>query len=176
MDKATMGPRITAVHLSAKHSFSKATQPEITLLTGEGVQGDAHCGVLVKHRYMVRKDPTKPNLCQVHLLQHELLDELGLQPGELGENITTRGFDLLTLPTGTRLEMGDAMLEVTGLRSPCSQINGLRAGLMKECFIPKSKAPRAGIMAIVIHGGTVRPDDAIRVTLPQEPHRPLVCV
>ncbi|MCU1321696.1 MAG: hypothetical protein JWM43_1345 [Acidobacteriaceae bacterium] len=171
-----MAPHITAVHLSAKHSFSKVAQPEITLLAGEGVQGDAHCGVLVRHRYMVRKDPTKPNLCQVHLLQHELLDELGLQPGELGENITTRDFDLLTLPTGTRLGIGDAVLEVTGLRSPCNQINAIRPGLMKECFVPKSESPRAGIMAIVVSGGAVRPDDTIHVTLPPEPHRPLVCV
>jgi hypothetical protein len=171
-----MPPHITSVQLSATHSFTKNPQPSITLIPGQGVQGDAHCGTLVQHLYLVRKDPTQPNLCQVHFLQHELLDELDLQPGQLGENLTTRGLDLITLPTGTRLAIGDTLLEVTGLRSPCNQINRLRPNLMKSCFIPKSKQPRAGIMAIVLQGGTILPNDLIRITLPSLPHSPLVCV
>ncbi len=174
-----MPPQVTAVHLSPKHTFTKTSQTRLTLLTGEGVQGDAHCGTLVQHLYLVRKDPTKPNLCQVHLLQQELLEELNLQPGHLGENLTTQGLDLITLPTGTHLAIGTTLLEVTGLRSPCNQINRLRPGLMKSCFIPNSrqpKQPRAGIMAIVLQGGTIHPNDPIHVTLPPLPHRPLICV
>ncbi len=142
-------------------------------------------GATVRHRYKVRKDPTQPNLCQVHLLQHELLDELHLagfevEPGQMGENVTTRGLNLIALPTGTRLALGEsAVVEVTGLRSPCSQINGFQAGLMKACFgldAHGKKAPRAGIMSIVIAGGEVRSGDSIGVELPAEPHRALVCV
>ena len=171
-----MPPHITAVHLSAKHAFTKTPQPRITLLTGKGVEGDAHCGTLVQHLYLVRKDPTKPNLSQVHLLQQELLEEEKLQPGQLGENLTTQGLDLITLPTGTHLAICTALLEVTGLRSPCNQINRLRPGLMKSCFIPKTKQPRVGIMAIVLRGGIIHPDDPIQITLPPLPHRPLICV
>lgn len=171
-----MLPHITAVHRSATHSFSKQQQPSITLISGEGVEGDAHCGTLVQHLYLVRKDPTRLNVCQVHLLQHELLDELDLQPGRLGENLTTRDLDLIALPTGTHLTIGTALLEVTGLRSPCNQINRLRPHLMKSCFIPKSKQPRAGIMAIVLQGGIIHPNDTIHVTLPPLPHSPLICV
>jgi MOSC domain-containing protein YiiM len=176
---------ITAVNISPTHSFSKAPQESIRLLAGLGVEGDAHLGVKVKHRYQVRKDPNQPNLCQVHLLQTELLDELSatglrVEPGQMGENITTRGLDLMSLPTGTRLDLGEtAVVEVTGMRSPCSQLNGLRPGLMKACFsvdARKKKSPRAGIMGIVLHSGEVRPCDPIRVTLPPEPHVALRCV
>ena len=168
---------ITAVHRSSTHSFSKTTQLYIQLLEGLGVEGDAHCGALVQHRYQLRKDPSQPNLCQVHLLQQELLDELDIPAGLLGENITTLNLDLLSLPTGTRLTLGaTAIVEVTGLRMPCDQINKLRPGLMKRCFAPKTKVPRAGIMTIVITGGTVQPTDTIEVKLPPYPHRPLICV
>ena len=174
---ALMHPHITAVHLSATHSFTKSPQTGITLLAGLGVEGDAHCGALVQHLYMVRKDPTRPNLCQIHLLQHELLDELEIAPGQLGENVTTREIDLLTLPTGTQLALGvTALLEVTGLRNPCNQINRLKPGLMKACFTHGKNSPRAGIMAIVLQGGEVRPNDRIRITLPPLPYRPLICV
>jgi MOSC domain-containing protein YiiM len=176
---------VVSVSLSGSHSFSKATMLSIRLLTGLGVEGDAHCGALVKHRYHVRKDPTRPNLCQVHLLQAELFDELAVKgfdvaPGEMGENITTREIDLLALPTGARLLLGEAaVVEVTGLRNPCVQMNQLRPGLMPAVIErrPRGEVVRkAGIMGIVIAGGDVLPGDAIRVELPPRPWRALVAV
>ena len=183
-----MEPRmsqIVAVSLGSKHTFSKKTADRITLLTGLGVEGDAHCGALVKHRYHVKKDPTKPNLCQVHLLQSELFEELAakgfvIAPGEMGENITTSGLDLLNLPTGTILKLGkDAVVEVTGLRNPCILMNQFRPGLMAAVIERKSAGKvvkKAGIMSIVIAGGIVQPGDTIHVELPPQPWRPLVCV
>lgn len=179
-----MPPTVTAVHLSSTHSFSKQPQLQIHLIAQHGVEGDAHAGPLTQHLYLQRKDPTQPNLCQVHLLQSELLDELSLAPGQMGENITTRNLDLIHLPTGTLLQIGPTVvLEVTGLRSPCNQINQLHPGrkpsLMQTCFLPPpaaKKQPRAGIMSIVLTGGDITPGDPIRITLPPEPHRPLPCV
>lgn len=174
-----------SVSLKATHSFSKDVVESINLLAGLGVEGDAHCGVLVKHRYHVRKDPTKPNLCQVHLLQAELFEELRgkgieIDPGEMGENITTAGVDVLGLPTGARLAIGEtAVVEVTGLRNPCVQMNELRAGLMQAVIekTPAGKVVRkAGIMGIVLEGGVVKAGDAVRVELPERPWRELVCV
>lgn len=136
----TAGPDagvVAAVSRSARHTFSKAPVDGIQLLAGLGVEGDAHMGMTVKHRSRVRVDPTQPNLRQVNLIHAELLDELNAQgfdvaAGQLGENITTRGIDLLGLPTGARLHLGDAaVLEITGLRNPCRQLDGLRPGLMK---------------------------------------------
>jgi MOSC domain-containing protein YiiM len=182
--KQDKSPYVIAVSLSPKHSFSKAQQTSIQLLAGLGVDGDAHAGAKVKHRYQIKKDPNQPNLCQVHLLQNELLEELNasgfsLETGEIGENIATSGLDLMALPTGTRLEVGEsAVVEVTGMRSPCSQLNKLRPGLMKACFTTKAgkKVPRAGIMGIVLVSGEVRAGDSIRVTLPPGPHVALRCV
>lgn len=177
--------RVISVSLSNKHTFSKRTVDQITLLTALGVEGDAHCGALVKHRYHVKKDPTRPNLCQVHLLHAELFEELTAQgiaitAGEMGENITTSGLDLLSLPTGALLRIGnEAVVEVTGLRNPCVQMNRLRPGLMQAVIerTPGSK-PRmkAGIMGIVLTGGFVQPTDTILVDLPPPPWRPMVCV
>ena len=179
------GPRVLAVCRSGRHGFSKPTALQIRLVAGLGVEGDAHAGETVKHRSRVRKDPTAPNLRQVHLIQAELFDELrgkgfAVQPGDLGENVTTSGIDLLALPTGTRLHLGaTAMVEVTGLRNPCIQIDGFQKGLMKATLDKDAAGNlirKAGIMSIVLAHGDVRPGDAIRVELPSMPHRPLLPV
>lgn len=174
--------QVTAVSRSATHTFSKRTCDSIRLLAGIGVEGDAHAGVTVKHRSRVKQDPSQPNLRQVHLIQSELHTELraaGFQvaAGQMGENVTTEGIDLLGLPTGARLRLGsDAVIEVTGLRNPCAQLNGLQDGLMAALVY---RAPdgtlirKAGVMGIVLTGGEVRPGDPIVVELPPEPHRPL---
>ena len=159
-----MEMRVSSVSRSARHTFSKATQPEITLLAGLGVEGDAHAGVTVRHRYMVKKDPSAANLCQVHLIAEELFIELAAEgievaAGEMGENITTRGFDLLRLGRNALLHLGEsAVVRVTGLRQPCSQMNGLRAGLMKACLprVGGKVVRRAGVMGVVVEGGVVR--------------------
>jgi MOSC domain-containing protein YiiM len=176
---------VAAVSLRAGHHFSKTPSPGIRLLKGLGVAGDAHMGETVKHRSRVRKDPMQPNLRQVHLIHAELFDELrakgfAVKPGELGENITTAGIDLLALPTGTRLHLGaSAVVEITGLRNPCIQIDNFQKGLMAATL---DKDPdgnlvrKAGIMSIVIAEGDVRPGDAVRVELPAMPHRPLLPV
>jgi MOSC domain-containing protein YiiM len=180
-----MNPIVTSVSRSATYTFSKPLQPNIRLITALGVEGDAHLGVTVKHRSRMRKDPTRPNLRQVHLIHSELIEELNatgftIQPGLLGENITTANIDLLNLPTGTRLAIGpEAIIEVTGLRNPCQQLNDLQPGLMDACMIstPEGKSiARAGIMAIVLQGGPITPGDSIQITLPPEPHTPLTYV
>ena len=178
---------ILAVSLNPKHSFSKRRQPSIHLLAGLGVEGDAHCGATVRHRYLVRRNPAAPNRSQVHLLEAEFLDILAtelssvgsalaepLQAGDLGENITTRSLDLLALPAGTRLHLGQhAIVELTGLRTPCKQLDTLRPGLMKASFLPGTRRPRAGVMAVVLQTGVVAPNDTIMIKLPQTPHHPL---
>jgi MOSC domain-containing protein YiiM len=175
---------VIAVALSPKHTMRKPVRDSIRLIAGQGVEGDAHAGATVKHRSRVQRDPSQPNLRQVHLLHAELLDELRaagfvLEPGQIGENVTTRGIDLLGLPTGTRLQLGDALVEVTGLRNPCVQLNGIQPGLMAATLDRDGQGNlvrKAGVMAIVLAGGEVRPGDSIAVTLPPDPHRPLAPV
>ena len=171
-----------AVSRSARHTMSKRNLDCIRLLERLGVEGDAHMGESVKHRSRVRKDPGAPNLRQVHLIHSELHDELAqrgfeVAPGEMGENITTRGIELLALPRGTRLRLGDdAVVEVTGLRNPCAQLDGIQPGLM-EATLERDRdgnlVRKAGIMAVVAGGGEVRPGDGIEVELPPEPHHAL---
>lgn len=180
-----MDGMVVAVSCSPTHGFSKPNQDRIRLLAGLGVEGDAHMGQTVKHRSRVAVDPTQPNLRQVHLIHAELHQELRaagfvVAPGDMGENVTTRGIDLLGLPTGTRLHMGDmAVVEVTGLRNPCVQLDRFQLGLM-AAVLDRDAAGRlvrkAGIMGIVLAGGEVRPGDPIGVELPPAPHRPLVRV
>ncbi|MFF0451418.1 MOSC domain-containing protein [Streptomyces sp. NPDC004609] len=172
---------VTAVSSNGEYAFTKPNRDSITLLAGLGVEGDVHAGVTVKHRSRVAQDPTQPNLRQVHLLHEELFAEVRAEgftvvPGDLGENITTRGIDLLGLPVGTLLRIGDAVLEVTGLRNPCLQIDNFQDGLLKQ-VVGRDEAGnvvrKAGIMSIVREGGTVRPGDTITAELPSGPHRPL---
>jgi MOSC domain-containing protein YiiM len=162
--------------------MSKANEGSIRLLAGLGVEGDAHLGETVKHRSRVKRDPTTPNLRQVHLIHAELHDELAkggftLAPGQMGENITTRGVDLLALPRGTRLHLGaTAVVDVTGLRNPCAQLDGIQDGLMAAALARDERGElvrKAGIMGIVSAGGEVRAGDPIRVELPPTPHRRL---
>ncbi|MGY1409377.1 MOSC domain-containing protein [Luteimonas sp. A611] len=176
---------VSAVSRSALHTFGKTPVDEVQLLAGLGVEGDAHMGVTVKHRSRVRVDASEPNLRQVHLIHAELLDELNVQgfdvaAGQLGENITTRGIDLLGLPKGARLHLGDAaVLEITGLRNPCRQLDRLRPGLMKAVLERGDDGTlrrKSGVMAVVLTGGCVRVGDGIRVALPDGPLVPLKCV
>jgi hypothetical protein len=176
---------ITAVSLSAAHTMAKPSQAEIFLVTGLGVQGDAHSGATVKHRSRVARDPNQPNLRQVHLIHSELHDELRAKgfvvaPGQMGENITTRGIDLLGLPTGTRLHLGaSAMVEITGLRNPCAQLDGIQQGLMQAVLDRDADGNlirKAGVMGIVLRDGVIKPGDAIQVELPPAPHQPLAPV
>jgi MOSC domain-containing protein YiiM len=173
---------VTSVSCSAVHAVSKATRPAIQLLAGLGVQGDAHLGSTVQHRSRVARDPSQPNLRQVHLIHAELHDELSAAgfapaPGAMGENITTRGVDLLALPTGSRLAIGGtAIVEVTGLRNPCTQLDGIQAGLMSATLTRDDEGNlvrKAGVMAVVLANGLVQPGDPIRVILPPLPHTPL---
>jgi MOSC domain-containing protein YiiM len=173
---------VTAVSRSATHTLSKPNHERIRLVVGLGVEGDAHQGEKVKHRSRVARDPSQPNLRQVHLIHAELHDELrsagfAVGPGLMGENVTTRGLDLLGLPAGTRLHLGDtAVVEVTGLRNPCVQLDGIQAGLMAATLDRDGHGKlirKAGVMAIVLAGGEVRPGDPVRGELPAGPHRAL---
>jgi len=174
-----MSGRVEAVSRSRSHTFSKAPELFIRLIAGYGVEGDAHAGATVKHRSRVRFDPSQPNLRQVHLIQGELHDELNargfsVRAGDMGENITTRGLDLLALPRGTRLQIGaEAVVELTGLRNPCVQLDRFQDGLMQAVLdraVDGSLVRRAGVMGIVVAGGQVGVNDVITVALPAEPH------
>ncbi|MFB6716247.1 MULTISPECIES: MOSC domain-containing protein [unclassified Streptomyces] len=177
-----MSGTVTVVSRNGAYSFTKPNRQSVTLLAGLGVEGDVHAGVTVKHRSRVAQDPTQPNLRQVHLIHEELFGELRaagfeVAPGDLGENVTTNGVDLLALPVGTLLHLGDeAVVEVTGLRNPCLQIDNFQDGLLKQ-VVGRDESGRvvrkAGIMGIVTVGGVVRPGDPIEVELPEGPHRAL---
>jgi MOSC domain-containing protein YiiM len=173
---------VLAVHSSPTHTMQKNTQSRIVLLEGLGVEGDAHLGVTVKHRSRVAQDPTQPNLRQVHLIHAELLEEVKgkgfhVIPGQMGENITTSGIDLLSLPKDTILSIGAAaQIRVTGLRNPCAQLDGIQPGLMKAVLDKDENGNlirKAGIMGVVVSGGEICPGDKIAVSLPPEPHEKL---
>lgn len=177
--------RVVAVAVSGGHTFSKPIAAEIRLFDGLGVEGDAHLGLTVKHRSRVARDPSRPNLRQVHLIHAALFDELATKgftvaPGQIGENVTTLGIDLLALPTGTLLHLGStAVVEVTGLRNPCVQLDNFQTGLMAATLDRDADGHlvrKAGIMSIVLSGGIVRPGDEIHAELPSAPHRPLEMV
>ena len=177
-----MSGSVIAVSLSETHKFAKLNQHRIRLLTGLGVEGDAHLGRTVKHRSRVAVDPTQPNLRQVHLIQAEIHDELcaagfDVSAGQMGENILTRGIDLLCLPTGTRLYLGEvAVVELTGLRNPCAQLDRFQPGLMAALLGRDEDGNlirKAGVMGIVAVGGDIYPGDEIRIELPSVPHQPL---
>lgn len=170
---------VKAVSCDESHQFSKVSQGQIRLLAGLGVEGDAHQGVTVQHCSRVAVDPTQPNLRQVHLISFELLEELHAKgfevaPGEMGENITTQGLELLELPRDTLLHIGlEAVVRVTGLRNPCAQIENFQKGLLTAVLEHEEQGHpirKAGIMSIVLKGGSVKPGDAIGVELPPEPH------
>ncbi|WP_369033650.1 MULTISPECIES: MOSC domain-containing protein [Streptomyces] len=177
-----MSGTVVAVSSNGGYSFSKPNRDSVRLLTGLGVEGDVHAGTTVKHRSRMAKDPTRPNLRQVHLIHEELLTEVGadgfeVAPGELGENITTRGIDLLALPVGTLLHIGDdVVLTVTGLRNPCLQIDNFQDGLLKR-VVGRDDAGnvvrKAGIMSVVKEGGEVCPGDPVKVEFPGGPHQAL---
>ena len=173
---------VVAVSRSAGHTVTKWNQVSVQLLAGLGIEGDAHLGVTVQHRSRVARDPSRPNLRQVHLLHAELHDELAaagfpLRAGQMGENITTRGIALLELPTGARLRLGEtAIVEITGLRNPCTQLDGIQTGLMAATLRRDERGSllrKAGVMGIVLVGGEVHPGDPIVAESPPWPHRPL---
>ncbi|MFN3509747.1 MAG: MOSC domain-containing protein [Tsuneonella troitsensis] len=173
--------RVVGLARNRTHSFSKASSETLRLIAGIGVEGDAHAGQTVQHLSRIRRDPTQPNLRQVHLIHAELLDELAtkgfvLGEGDLGENIQTRGIDLLDLPRETRLFIGEAVLRVTGLRNPCNQIEKFRSGLLQHMIEKRadgSIARKCGIMSVVERSGSIATGDTIRCELPPGPHQPL---
>lgn len=178
MIKAT----VIALSKSETHSFSKANCEKLVLLDGLGIEGDAHMGKTVKHRSRVKQDASQPNLRQVHLIHSELYDEIALKgfhvnPGQIGENVTTHGIDLLSLPKGTILKIGaEATIEVTGLRNPCNQLNSIKEGLMNAVLGKDDNGNlilKAGIMGIVINGGEIYVNDEIEIVLPEKPFEKL---
>jgi MOSC domain-containing protein YiiM len=173
---------VTAVSCSATHSLTKENQRAIRLVEGLGVEHDAHAGATVKHRSRVARNPSQPNLRQVHLIHAELHEELrgagfDIAAGQMGENITTRGVDLLGLPTGARLRIGEeAVVEITGLRNPCAQLDQIQPGLMAAVLGRDSRGNlvrKAGVMGIIVAGGVVQPGDTVTIDLPPAPFRPL---
>lgn len=177
--------KILGVSADGEHRFSKVPRDAVTLVEDHGVLGDAHAGATVKHRSRVARDPLAPNLRQVHLLHAELFEEARahgyeLAQGDLGENVLTEGVDLLDLPTGTRLRLGDeAIVRLTGLRNPCRQIDTFRTGLLRVAATRDASGAvvrKAGVMGVVERGGEVRPGDLLSVELPDGPYRPLAPV
>jgi MOSC domain-containing protein YiiM len=183
--KQACGPAtVLSVHLSDKHAFSKGPRDSIRLIENWGVEGDSHAGLNDQHLYHIKRFGHIPNLRQVHLIQAETLDDLNrkgfaVSPGDLGENICTREVDLLALPTGTLLSLGpDALIELTGLRNPCVQIENFRSGLLSQLVERRAAGlvRRCGVMSIVLKGGEVKPGDAVSIELPPLPHAPLAYV
>jgi len=179
-----VGATVVAVHCNPEHVFSKTPQREVELVAGMGVVGDAHFGATVRHRSRVATDATQPNLRQVHLLSVELFGEFAaagydVNPGDLGENLTTAGLDLHALPTGSLLRIGSCLLAVTGVRHPCRQIEAFRSGLLGQVLRRREDGRterRAGVMGVVIEGGRVRAGDPMTVQVPPTPHTPLMRV
>jgi MOSC domain-containing protein YiiM len=176
---------VVAVARSASHSFSKTCETSLQLVEGHGVEGDAHAGVTVKHRSRVARNPAQPNLRQVHLIQSEVLETLRsagfpIAAGALGENVTTSGIDLLGLPAGSLLHIGEAaVVRLTGLRNPCSQIEDFHEGLLAAVIDRDAEGHvvrKTGVMSVVVCGGRVQPGDNVRVELPPRPHVPLEVV
>ena len=174
-------PIVIAVASDTKHNIAKPVRESITLMAGWGVEGDAHAGTTVQHRYDKRRNPEAPNLRQVHLMHAELFDRMGalgmeVLPGQMGENITTRGIDILNLPRGTQLKIGAAVIEVTGLRNPCKYLNQIAPGLMTACLAKHDDGelfPQSGVMGIILEGGEIRPRDIIQIIAPPKPHERL---
>lgn len=181
LNESTIYGKVLAVSLSGKHTFSKKNHSSIKLVKGFGVEGDAHYGLTVKHRSRVAQNPNQPNLRQVHLIHSELFEELKnryiIEPGQMGENITTLGINLLDLPTSTLLYIGNtAIVKVTGLRNPCAQIDNFKPGLLKSVLdrdIEGNLIRKAGIMGIVFESGEIKPGDSISVKLPPMPFKKL---
>jgi MOSC domain-containing protein YiiM len=173
-----MSGKVVAVAARKGHGVGKTPRDVIVLRAGHGVEGDAHCGEKVKHRSRARFNPSLPNLRQVHLIHAELFNELSgkgfkLAPGQMGENITTHGVDLLKLPAGTRLHIGEAVIELTGLRNPCIQLERMMPGLMAACLDHEADGTlvrKAGVMGVVVAGGDVKPGNAIKIVFPDLPH------
>lgn len=181
MDRTGAGV-VVAVSRKKSHGVDKPNQLMIRLIPGEGVEGDAHCGAKVRHRSRRRFNPGLPNLRQAHLLHAELFDELAalgfaIRPGLMGENVTTRGIDLLSLPTGARVRLGEsAIVQLTGLRNPCAQLEAIQPGLMQACLGRRADGEvvrKAGVMGVVLAGGEVSAGDRVWVELPPRPHTPL---
>ena len=174
-------PTVIAVASDTAHNFSKPLREHIKLIAGLGVEGDAHAGETVQHRSDKRRNPDAPNLRQVHLMHAELFEQvaklgLSVQPGQMGENITTRDIDILNLPRGTHLKMGEAVIEITGLRNPCKYLNEIAPGLMKACLARHEDGtllPQTGVMGIIISSGEIRAGDEIEIIFPAEPHKRL---
>jgi MOSC domain-containing protein YiiM len=180
-----MFPHIVAVCAASSHGFSKRPLDSIDLIAGQGVAGDAHCGETVRHLFDRRRNPSRPNLRQVHLVESELIDELrgigiAIAPGEMGENILTKDLSLDSLSQGSLLHIGPgAVLSVTGLRQPCIKIDRFRNGLRAAVTADRqggTQAMRRAVMAIVALGGTVAPGDRVRVVHPDGPYAPLALV
>ena len=177
-----MSYRVAAVSRSEKHSFSKETLGAINLIENFGVEGDSHAGETVQHIFLAKKDPSRKNIRQVHLIQAELFSELkdkgfSVSPGQLGENITTKGIDLLGLPVGCKLHIGEqAIIKLTALRNPCAQVENFQKGMLKEVISKDNQGSiirKAGVMAVVLTGGIVKPGDVINLELPEAPHEKL---
>lgn len=178
-------PTVIAVASDSGHNFSKPTQPVITLVAGMGVKGDAHAGETVQHLSDKKKNPDAPNLRQVHFMHEELFGELADQditvlPGQMGENIVTRGIDVLNLPQGAEFHFpSGAVVEITGLRSPCKKLNTIHPDLLKAVVEKRADGSvnkKTGVMSIVLKGGDIHEGDAIKIILPEGPHTPLECV
>jgi hypothetical protein len=181
---SVMRDAVLAVCSDASHRFGKTARLRVRFIEGHGIDDDAHAGAVIRHRYLARREPQLPNDRQVHLLQSELFDDLrtlgyDVGPGELGENVTTRGLKLLELPLGSLLRLGStAVVELTGLRTPCGYIDKYQKGLKRQMIVRTSDGPtfRCGAMGIVRASGEVSPADPIAFEGAPEPWRPLPAI
>lgn len=175
MDSYPVGGKVIAVCCNPEPGLPKPVVDTVHLIENWGVEGDYHAGPLVRHRYLAKKDPTKPNMRQVLLMDAVVFADLAqndihIGPGMMGENITIEGLAVMQLAVGTRLAIGSAVVEVTERRSPCYQLNGIDPRLLKAVVTKQDGQAifKAGIMTRILQGGWVRAGDLVKVLSPAD--------
>jgi MOSC domain-containing protein YiiM len=167
---------VIAVCQKTEPGLPKFEAEAIQLIEDFGVSGDYHAGKLIRHRYWAAKDPTHPNHRQVLLVDTSIYADLAsqgiaLKPGMLGENVVVDGIQVMTLAVGARLQLGDALLELTEVRNPCYQLNEMHPDLLEAVKPEVDGQPRrnAGMFARILTGGWVRPGNPVLVLSEQTP-------
>jgi hypothetical protein len=177
MDARPLKGKVVAVCCNPEPGLPKPVVDAVHLIENWGVEGDYHAGSLVRHRYLAKKDPNRPNLRQALLVDAAVFVELARQdihigPGTMGENITIEGIDVMQLLEGTHLAIGSTIVEVMERRNPCYQLNGIDPRLLKAVVKkqPEQTIFKAGMMTRILQSGWVCAGDLVEVLPPADPN------